>query len=324
MDSTVRFFKTSKHIIALSLVLLLPLSTQADEKAQLLIEKMSNSAKTQDYKGFFTFERGSQSRSYFFAHKVEADKEHQRLVFMDGQPLEIIRKGHSLKCIHPGGKRLNAEHAHLESLANLGQATAGVWAHYSADIMGEQRIAGRQTTQVVLKPTDQHRYPFVFNVDNETGVMVKMLVLDLKGRPLERFHFVNLEVDGVTDADLSPAIDGYHEVEHEAPASPSINTSDLWQLAWVPAGFEQESATMKPWGEPHKGQVFMYSDGLTAFSVFVDAVDAGNQATSSKRMGSTSAVSHYLNGEEDTYLVTVVGEIPLSTAQQIAAAVRFK
>ncbi|NRB37500.1 MAG: MucB/RseB C-terminal domain-containing protein [Pseudomonadales bacterium] len=298
----------------------------AGEQAQQLIEKMSVSARTQDFKGYFTFERGRQSTSYFVAHKVKDDKQHQRIVFMDGQPMEIIKDGHSFQCLHPGGKNIEAAHGHLGSLGNLNKSKAKLWAYYTAETLGEQRVAGRETTKILLKPQDQHRYPFVFNVDNVSGLMVKMVVLDTHGAPMERFHFVNLELGNVSEKDLAPGIKDYRVVEHGAAVdvhdSARVDT-DHWQLAWLPGGFEQETTAMKPWNAALENKAFMYSDGLSAFSVFIEESSSENQASISKQLGSTAAISHYMQADGKVYLITVVGEIPVMTAKQIASAVRY-
>ena len=299
----------------------------ADEQAQQLIEKMSSSAKSQDFKGYFTFERGRQSTSYFVAHKVIDDKQHQRLVFMDGPELEIIKDGHSFQCLHPGDKNFHGAHGQLSAVANIGKPKSQLWNFYTAEILGDQRVAGRETTRVLLKPQDQHRYPFVFNVDKDTGLMVKMIVLDGRGAPMERFHFVNLDVTNVSDADLQPALKDYRVVEHTpvpvADAAGDVDASQ-WQLAWVPGGFEQEVTDMKPWNSKRENKAFMYSDGLSAFSVFIEESSSENQASISKQLGSTVALSHYLSADGKVYLITVVGEVPLMTAKNIASAVRFK
>ena len=317
-------------VLIKSLVLLCGLfsaSVSANEQAQQLIERMSQSAKTQDFKGYFTFERGRQSSSYFVAHKIKDNKQHQRLVFMDGQPLEIIKDGHSFQCIHAGGQQVQSEHGHLKTLVNLGQPKAKVWDYYSAETIGQQRVAGRETTRILLKPQDQHRYPFVFNVDNQSGIMVKMLVLDLKGVPLERFHFVNLELDNVEDNDLAPAMSDYKVVEHAQPTVVGAESKvdlEKWKLAWVPGGFERDGMNMKPWNSESEHKAFMYSDGLSAFSVFIEESHAENRASISKQLGSTAAISHYVEAAGKVFLITVVGEIPVMTAKQIASSVRFE
>jgi sigma-E factor negative regulatory protein RseB len=66
----------------------------------------------------------------------------------------------------------------------------------------------------------------------------------------------------------------------------------------------------------------MYSDGLAAFSVFVEDMPDSGAASMVSRNGATVAVTHMIkDGEDEPYLVTLVGEIPTPTAQRIARSV---
>jgi sigma-E factor negative regulatory protein RseB len=295
--------------------------------AQELVEKMSLASKNLTYKGYFSYERGQQSSSYKIVHWVQGDTEKERLVFLDGKPLEIINDGHSLQCIHAG----DIEHdIHLQQSVNanpvhvLHDSLDAVWKNYNAVIAGASRVGDRNVTRVDLQPKDQHRYPFVFFVDNETGLMMKMVVSNLQGQPLERFHFVVVDYDTVTEKDLMPQIKDFKRVNHSMASGVTDQESKKsWSLAWVPAGFEEEKTKMNNWsGEENDRQVFMFSDGLSAFSVFVEPFGDVVKGDTSTQMGSTSAVSHYAQFAGQMFLVTVVGEIPIMTAKQIALSVR--
>lgn len=316
-------FKSRVYHLLFVISVLMPGLAWSGEQAQELVEKMSASAKSLNYEGYFTFERDGRSSSFFIAHQVKSDTEHQRLVFMDGMPREIISDGHSFQCLHPGDKKSSAIVSNgLDLVLGFNKPPAEIWQYYDAVIKGEERVAGRETTRIFMKPLDQHRYPHVFNVDNETGLMVKMLVLDQRGKPLERFHFVSLTFDDVSEKDLAPGIDHYVVVEHDAEKVETDSKQKKWQLAWIPAGFEAESVVMKAWNPKRHEEAFMYSDGLAAFSVFIEPSDSSSQVTESTQIGSTSAVSHYFSSSDEAYVVTVIGEIPMITARQIASAVR--
>lgn len=68
----------------------------------------------------------------------------------------------------------------------------------------------------------------------------------------------------------------------------------------------------------------MYSDGLAAFSIFVEAMPEAGAANLISRSGATVAVTLTLDGgsNQGNHLVTVVGEIPTATAQKIALSIR--
>ncbi len=305
---------------------LMAINSHALTPAQDLVEKMAESAKTLSYKGYFAYDRGWHSTSYYLVHLADKDADRQRLVFLDGAPLEIINNGHSFTCIHPGDMSIHSNHrGDLDSFLKLNKSLNSVWKNYEAEITGESRVADRSVIRVELKPKDQHRYPFVFFVDSQTGLMLKMLVLNTKGAPLERFHYVMIDYDNITEDDLKPGIANFKSVEHMDAESEKVGGAEplSWELTWTPNGFQQEKTKMKSWYKSaHNESAYMYSDGLSAFSVFVEHTDQPAKAGTSKRMGSTSAISHYVSSGSKIFLVTVVGEIPLITAKQIAMSVR--
>ena len=66
----------------------------------------------------------------------------------------------------------------------------------------------------------------------------------------------------------------------------------------------------------------MYEDGLARFSLFLEPV-SGEAATESRvQLGPTVAVSRRMTTTEGEVVATVVGEIPLGTAERIALSVR--
>lgn len=300
--------------------------------AQKWIERMGASARSLDYQGHFIYSRGSHSSSYKIVHILEDSLEKQRLVFLDGNPLEVISDGHSLTCIHPGDTNFRGEHAaEFQAVAKINRSLPAVWEYYQASIAGESRVADRKVTVVKMIPKDHHRYPYVFFIDSESGLMLKMLILDTKGKTLERFQYVSIDYENVSKDDLKPQIQNYTVVDHsmmkhedEMEKSAAAKKEENWRLSWMPSGFKREKTKMQIWEQKahDDGEVLMYSDGVSAFSVFVENASKPLQQGISRRVGSTSAVSHYLRMGDNYYSVTVVGEVPLMTAKQIASALR--
>ena len=64
----------------------------------------------------------------------------------------------------------------------------------------------------------------------------------------------------------------------------------------------------------------VYSDGLAAFSVFIEAMPEGGAANVVSRRGATVVLTHAKSGGGG-HLVTVVGEVPVATARRVAAGV---
>lgn len=92
----------------------------------------------------------------------------------------------------------------------------------------------------------------------------------------------------------------------------------LWQLGWHPKGFVQSGHRRTAPGV----EMLMYTDGLATFSVFVEALPSSVSIEGDAQRGATVAHMTNLSVAEQLYQVTVVGEITLLAAKQIAAMVK--
>ncbi len=104
----------------------------------------------------------------------------------------------------------------------------------------------------------------------------------------------------------------------------TVSREDVsWSVGWLPSGFSMAAADIRRAPSSLKSiDTLMYSDGLAAFSVFVEDMPERGAASMVSRNGATVAVTHRVSGVGDhAYLVTLVGEIPTPTAQRIARSV---
>ena len=176
---------------------------------------------------------------------------------------------------------------------------------------------------VSLTPRDQHRYGFELHLDQQTGLPLKSLLLDDKGRLLERFQFTRLDPVAVpTDSDLQPGAD-CKAVKLVSDKASAVKEARVWHSDWLPPGFELTSSTVRKDPET-KAQVssLMYDDGLARFSVFLEPLSGSGAADTRTQLGPTVAVSRRLSTPQGEMVVTVVGEIPIGTAERIALSMR--
>jgi len=94
---------------------------------------------------------------------------------------------------------------------------------------------------------------------------------------------------------------------------------DGWQLGWRPEGFVPAAAPRSG-----KGQAVAFSDGLAAFSVFVEPAGPVSMPTGASLIGATTVYMHQVTEGDSAFLVTVVGELPPQTARQVAESVRIE
>lgn len=271
--------------------------------------------------------------TYRVVHKVIDGVERERIEHLDGPPREVLRVGNRIVCALPPGDELPALAGSLPAAPYagvFGRRFEAMSDSYRVGFDGEGRIAGRSAIKLRVAPLDQDRFGYRLWLDEATGLLLRSELHSVaaEAAKLEIFQFTSLRVgDGVATEDLAPAMPNpvLHELTHaEAgpPAAAPGNTTapSHWEAGWVPRGFRMASGN----GPPSAGtavSTLVYSDGLAAFSVFIEAMPADGAGNVVSRRGATVLLSQAKSGAERDHLVTVVGEVPVATARRIAAGV---
>lgn len=269
-------------------------------------------------------------------HAVFDGEAWERIIHLSDQQAEILRRGRKVSCLHPNNKTEFSLGQLSSSLQNpFMRENFALPAHYRLVKGGASRVAGRNVWQLDVLPEDRLRYGYRLWLDKETGLLLKSVTLDQRGNALELFEFVQIDLDTtLTKADFEPGEalkqatrppNGAAAPASESAAQDTAENKDRgwpvnWRLAWLPKGFAAANNEMRPLaGGPAASQV--YSDGLAAFTVFLEPMVQETAPEGSQTHGATLAVSRQLSRGEDRYLVTIVGEIPMETALQVAASV---
>ena len=192
------------------------------------------------------------------------------------------------------------------------------------------RVAGRESVQLLVIPTDRFRHGYQLWLDRKTGLMLKSVMVDSEGRIMERMQFTDLDVvRQLSDKELKllsrnlpPAEKS--DVVHADSGNLDSEVLD-WVAGWIPDGFSVQSQSRRD-SPVSKRQVdaVNYSDGLASFSVFVEPDETRVLSQAAEQIGAMAAVSKVFRSGNVYFHVTVVGEIPLGTAERIAVSVRPK
>lgn len=327
MMSALRHWSLSTIGLLVFACLIMPAGGQvyADDSHQILLSRMSHSFRELDYHGTFSFQRGSSTESFRIAHSVIDGEEFERLEYLDGEKREVVRRGHHLNCIHPGHKLLRF---YQQQQAQLGSAAkAGVGSFYEFSVSGTGRVAGREVVNLQIIPKDTHRFGHHFSLDKETGLLLRTELIGPGKTVLERFQFVEITIGeplaGEQFVDAGASYQAYHTEPSVTAAGGENTVGEGWTVQWLPAGFTSTVANVKF----VTGDIATFTDGLTVFSVFLEndvdlnLVQRGLEGRAQK--GATTAYTRLLVLADQPHRITVVGEIPAQTAQQIAQSVRL-
>lgn len=128
----------------------------------------------------------------------------------------------------------------------------------------------------------------------------------------------DLNVPDAPDASAVEVTDSSAASENNEHTDEPLADTFLWQLGWHPKGFVQSGHRRTA----PEVEMLMYTDGLATFSVFVEALPSSVSIEGDAQRGATVAHMTNLSVAEQLYQVTVVGEITLLAAKQIAAMVK--
>lgn len=290
-------------------------SVAQNQSLQALFAKMSRVSHNLNYQGAFTYEHQNSStlQGFRVSHWVEDGVEYERLLYLNGPEREIVRHGQALDCFSPGDQLLQGR------LSSIGSRLIGLDELYQFQIRYTERVAGRMATVLQVVPRDEFRYGYVLSVDQETGLVLKSLMIDGTGRILERYQFLEL--------DLNPDI----KQLQEAPTARLHRVANAqlggcnrtqggepegWAVKWIPSGF----AFVGQQRVRDAADMLMYTDGLSTFSVFIEPASAQPPEGIGQR-GATVAFMSKVKRDDQIHRLTVVGEIPVVAAERVAAGV---
>ena len=284
-----------------------------------------------NYDGVFTYFTGQDVATLRIVHMIVDGQQRERLVHLNGAPREIIRRGDEVtRVLMPG-----------DNLVELSRGIASgpfarafirpfnrISEQYVISDLGVGRIAGRPAQRIAVTPKDGDRYGHRLWLDQEHHLLLRSELVDQHGARLEVFQFTQIEIgDGVDPAALEP---GRHEgalasVDRQ-PRGVEADPGEVrvrWRAGWIPAGFSIAAAGVRrAGGRLEAVNTLMYTDGLAAFSVFVEDEPSARTAAVATRQGATVAVTEFVLGPSGRRAqVTLVGELPEPTVRRIARSI---
>lgn len=309
-------------------LLLITFSAQASQSqadVEKWLAKMHHAAHMINYEGNFVYGQNNDLTSMQIIHSVDKTGENERLISLDGSGREVIRSGDTVTCVLPDKKsvvvdksRPDAEFPPMFPL-KIEQLLKTYSFHFGDDAV----VAGQTAKKLVIKPKDKYRYGHSLWIDAKTGLLLKDHLLDENENIVELFMFMQvkypdaIEKERLTSKSQTKKFTWYEAKDFKDQNN--VNKSMNWRVTSVPAGFipgvqRHHNMTVSAMPVEH----FMYSDGLSSVSVFVE-----KKMKSSKNLlgGSTMGAVNAYGREVGDYHVTVVGEVPHATVKMIADSV---
>lgn len=288
------------------------------------LNRMGVAVQTTSYEGTVIRIQDGKAEALKVVHTVSDGVVREKVVAQEGNGLEIIRNGNEVHCILPDRKSVLVEEWDDQStlFSTLPSSEVRFGSEYDVSLVREERVAGRPTVLVAIRPHDNYRYGHRIWLDIETAFPLQTQLIGEDGTAIEQVKFADISLNKEIHASaLTPSISTENfrwlnqpsrHVKHD------IETT--WESMDLPPGFRAVAThgeTMP--GSDEVVTHILYSDGLANISVFV-AGQVEASAPGPSRVGGSNSYSASIDGHR----ITAVGEVPAVTVEQIATTMRLR
>jgi sigma-E factor negative regulatory protein RseB len=280
------------------------------------LARIAAAGKQLDYSGTFTYQSGRRIETSRIVHRYLDGEESERLEVLDGSPREVVRKGAEVRCVLPAQRTVivSKSSARASFPATLTQNYADIASNYDVRLGEAGRIAGVEAQKIVIAPRDNLRYGHVLWADKRRGLLLKSQMVDADGDAIEQFAFNEVKFEnGIADDQLAAKTTPQPDWRVvDAGADDVTPTEDRWRLREPLPGFSLvRKSHQRSGGAMH----MVFSDGLAAISIFIEAAEAGAEARGGfPGGGAVNAFERIVDGQR----ITVLGEVPPNAVKQAA------
>ncbi|MEM7207080.1 MAG: MucB/RseB C-terminal domain-containing protein [Pseudomonadota bacterium] len=316
------------HILIFSATLLFGsvafASDDSSDAGMTWLMRMSQAMQNESYTGTYVYLHGGKIETLQLQHYRSETGNYERLVSLNGEAREIIRDNSHVTCIWPGSKSVIVSRSTPSTpFAEWVEGRVDEFKKwYEMSVLGEERIAGRLATVIGILPRDGMRYGHKIWIDSENSLLLGSQMFDLKGGVVEQVLFTQMQLtQSFHAAQFVPSItDPSYQWQQPVEPLENVDFAVDWVFSELPVGFAQVSEAIKPMGEHNTPTHHVtLSDGLASVSVYIEEITTGSPEAlvGESQMGAMSAFGRKVAN----FHVTVVGEVPMSTAAAIGQSV---
>lgn len=298
-------------------------------EAQAWLNRIHEAALRENYAGTFIYQRGGTVHSSRIVHSAERGNEFEQIETLDGRPRKMYRHNDEIYTLIPDQHLCVVDKQENKDAfpGLLAASSEQVMRVYAPRMLGEDRVAGVSAQVIELQPKDRYRYAYRLWADEKTGLLLRTQTLDAQGDVLEQIAFSQLTIGipSIRSTVLGGmrALSGWKVIR--SPVAPANVEAQGWRIHPDLPGFRiirelsRPMQARNPAAPPVDVQQVVFSDGLSAVSVFIEPADNSDRKEGSASDGAT----HILVQRLGAFWVTLLGEVPAATLQRFASSIDF-
>ncbi len=316
--------KPALQVLGACVAIVAGASTAAAQAAGPLewLDRMSQAISTIEYEGTVTRRQNGESQALKVVHRIVDGVVNEKVVTQEGEGLEIIRVGNEVRCILPDSKSVLIEEWNDQSalFSALPTGDAQFGSAYDLSVVREERVAGRPSVLIAIRPHDTYRFGHRLWLDRETAFPLRTELIGTDGVPIEQLKFADIRfVKDGNGSRVAPSVSLENFTWYTDPQRvQTTETETDWVCTDLPAGFRVMSTRHERLpGADEPVTHIVYGDGLATVSVFI----AEGEDQSIARRSNVGA-SNSFSIQVGDHQVTAIGEVPSETVQRIATSMQ--
>lgn len=314
-----------KTLSSIAVLLVLSAGAAVADDAAAWLDRMSFAVQNLNYRGEFVHSRGDDSQTLAIVHRVDGGEVQERLWSLDGPVREILRDNRVVTCILADQKTVVVEQRADASLSGpaFPSLTPELERFYNFVAHEKnQRIAGRPTHVLDVRPRDPYRFGYRLWLDVETSLPLRSDLVTGDGDRIEQLYFIHVSFpEQIPAEDLEPKLsaEGYSQFKRAA-SSAETRHSEIpeWVIGDLPRGFRMARVQHRPGIKPGvEVEHLVFTDGLASVSVFIEELPEDEKPMVG--LADTASVYGTVYGR---YQITVMGDVPPRSLRRIARSAR--
>ncbi len=287
------------------------------------LQRAAEAARSSSYGGTFAHSNGERTSTVRITHMNVNGEEQERIEPLDGPRLEIVRRNDEMFCYFPDAKTVRLDRRVTPRFfpAILSPEPGAIASSYDVKLGKTERVLSYDCQWIRLDPKDNLRFAQALCSEVNSGLVIRAKTFNDQNQVIELYTFTDLKTGHeVAKSDVRSTFKARVKrwITDAQPREEARSVDTGWMVTNPPAGFRKVSELRRTLpGRPQPVSQLIFSDGFASLSVFVEPNVPPRAADTSSEDGTTTFFVHPM-GEN---LVSVLGEVPLATAQQVGRSV---
>ena len=288
------------------------------------LHRAVQASRSASYAGTFVHMNGDRISTVRITHVNASGDESERVEPLDGPPHEIVRHNEEMFCYFPDAKTVRLDRRITARFfpSILAGTAETISKSYDVKLGKPERILGYDCQWIRLDPKDGMRYPQRLCAEFNTGLVIRARTFDDHRHVIEQYTFTDLKLGPqVARSDVKSIFETRVKrwVTDAQPRDEAKTVETGWVVADAPKGFQKVTELKRTLpGRPQPVSQIVYTDGVASISVFVEPNAAPVRTSEAATEEGTTTFFVRPMGDQ---VVTVLGEVPLATAQQVGRSV---